>query len=354
MSLRYNRKTTVIRLRVKSVLVRSRHALATGGQTFASFVDFSQENPMSVDPQVQVLIDALAEVGGARYIEMSAADARAWFSNFRRPFEVPIGHVEDRYIPGPGGDIPVRLYTPAEAKPAPLPALVYYHGGGWVVGDLESHDPLCRSLANASGCKVVATDYRLAPEHPWPAAPDDCLAALHWVVDKASSIGVDSNRIAVGGDSAGGNLAAAVTQRVRTANGPNIRFQLLIYPALDASMGLASIDANAVGYFLEKAGMEWFYGHYVPDNADIKHPDISPLFASDLSGLPPAYVVTAGHDPLCDEGRAYAAKLKSAGVPVEDAHYASMIHGFFGFQATVDVSREAVRDAAQALARALA
>ncbi len=308
---------------------------------------------MPVDPQVQTLLDALEEAGGSKFIEMSAVDAREWFNAFRRPFDVPIGAVENPHIPGPGGDIPVRIFTPSGAGVDISPVLVYFHGGGWVVGDLDSHDVVCRSLANASGCKVVSVDYRLAPEHPWPASPDDCFAAVQWVVAHAAELGVDANRLAVGGDSAGGNLAAAVTLRARAANGPRIAFQLLIYPAVDATMSLPSIDANGRGYFLEKAGMDWFYGHYLQGGADAKNPDVSPLFADDFSALPPAYVVTAEYDPLRDEGHAYAQQLQAAGVPVEYINYPTMIHGFFGFQAVVDASREAVRLAGEAVAKAL-
>lgn len=308
---------------------------------------------MAVDPQVRELLDGLDSVGGPRYIEMSAVDGREWFRNIRRPLEVPIGHVEDRTIPGPAGELPVRLYTPVGATADALPALVFFHGGGWVIGDLESHDSVCRSLANASGCKVIAVDYRLAPEHPWPAAPDDCFASVKWVAAHADAIGVAAQRISVGGDSAGGNLAAAVTLRARAAEGPHIAFQLLIYPALDASMGSASTDENGEGYFLEKAGMEWFYSHYIPAGTDVKIPDISPLYADDLAGLPNAYVVTAGYDPLRDEGHDYADRLKAAGVTVTYANYPGMVHGFFGFQATVDVAREAIQTAGGALAKAL-
>jgi acetyl esterase len=313
-----------------------------------------KEPIMAVDPQVQVLLDMLVAAGGPRFIELSPAEAREWFNKLRRPFEIPIGQITDRAIPGPAGDIPVRLYTPVDAAPGRLPVLVYFHGGGWVVGDIDSHDPVCRSLANASGCKIMSVDYRLAPEHPWPAAPDDCFAAVQWVVANAAALGVDASRLAIGGDSAGGNLSAAVTLRARAARGPHIAFQLLIYPALDASMALPSIAQNATGYFLEKAGMEWFYHHYIPDGAEVINPDISPLHADDLSGLPSAYVVTAEYDPLRDEGRAYAEKLKAAGVQVDYINYPTMIHGFFGFQATVDVSRQAVSQAGQALAKALA
>lgn len=309
---------------------------------------------MPVDPQVRDILQALAAIGGPRFTELSAVQARQWFDQFRRPLDVPIGQVEDRTMSGPGCDIPLRLYTPVDAAPGPLPVLVYFHGGGWVVGSLDSHDPVCRSLANASGCKVISVDYRLAPEYPWPAAPDDCFAAVQWVIANGASIGVDAGRLALGGDSAGGNLTAAVTLRARDAGEPRIAFQLLIYPALDASMGLPSIEENATGYFLEKAAMEWFYGHYLGADADVMHPDISPLHAADLSGLPPAYVVTAEYDPLRDEGRAYADRLKAAGVPVDHENYATMIHGFFGFQASVEVSRQAVRKAGEVLARVLA
>ncbi len=308
---------------------------------------------MPVDPQVQVILDALAEAGGSKFVEMSAVDARVWFNSFRRPFEVPIGAVENRSISGPGGDIPVRIFTPVNAGSEILPVLVYFHGGGWVVGDLDSHDAVCRSLTNASGCKIVSVDYRMAPEDPWPASPDDCFAAVEWVVANAAELGVNVNRLAVGGDSAGGNLAAAVTLRAHAANGPRIAFQLLIYPAVDATMSLPSNESNGSGYFLEKVGMEWFYGHYLQAGADAKNPDISPLFADDFSGLPAAYVVTAEYDPLRDEGRAYAEKLQAAGVAVEYINYPTMIHGFFGFQAMVDVSGEAVRLAGEAVAKAL-
>lgn len=231
--------------------------------------------------------------------------------------------------------------------------MVYFHGGGWVVGGLDSHDVVCRSLANASGCKMVSVDYRLAPEHPWPASPDNCFAAVEWVATHAQELGVDANRLAVGGDSAGGNLAAAATLRARAANGPRIAFQLLIYPAVDATMSLPSNESNGQGYFLEKVGMDWFYGHYLNNPADAKNPDVSPLFADDFTGLPPAYVVTAEYDPLRDEGRAYVEKLEAAGVAVEYINYPTMIHGFFGFQAVVDVSGEAVRLAGEAVAKAL-
>ena len=308
---------------------------------------------MAVDPQVQTLLDALATLGGPQFIHLPPHEAREWFNSFRRPFDVAVGQVENRTIPGPAGALPVRLYTPLNTASEPLPVLVYFHGGGWVVGNLDSHDPVCRSLANASGCKIVSVDYRLAPEHPWPAAPDDCFAAVQWVAANATSLGVDAARLAVGGDSAGGNLSAVVTIRAHATKGPRIAFQLLIHPAVDARMQWPSVDENAVGYFLEKAGMEWFYGHYLPDHTDITQADISPLYADALSDLPPAYVVTAEYDPLRDEGRAYAEKLQAAGVPVEYHNYPSMIHGFFGFQLTVDVARDAVQQAGQALAKAL-
>ncbi|PON15419.1 hypothetical protein C2W62_23905 [Candidatus Entotheonella serta] len=308
---------------------------------------------MPVDPQVQTILDALQEAGGSKFVEMSAVDARAWFNAFRRPFDVPIGTVENRAIPGPGGNIPVRIFTPLNTTSDILPVMVYFHGGGWVVGDLDSHDVVCRSLANASGCKVVSVDNRLAPEHPWPASPDDCFAAVEWVATHAQELGVDANRLAVGGDSAGGNLATAATLRARAANGPRIAFQLLIYPAVDATMSLPSNESNGQGYFLEKVGMDWFYGHYLKNPADAKNPDVSPLFADDFTGLPPAYVVTAEYDPLRDEGRAYVEKLEAAGVAVEYINYPTMIHGFFGFQAVVDVSGEAVRLAGEPVAKAL-
>jgi acetyl esterase len=313
---------------------------------------------MSLDPQVKALLDAMAaNTDQPRLIDLPPPAAREMYRAMGTALDlqgVPIGKVEDRTVPGPGGDIPVRIYTPVAAG-GTGPVLIYFHGGGWVIGDLETHDTLCRTLANEAGMKVIAVDYRLAPEHPFPAAFDDCFAVAKWVEKNSSEIGIDPNRIAVAGDSAGGNLAAAVSLQAKAEKGPHIAFQLLIYPVTDAPSDTGSYTSFAEGHFLERSGMDWFWNHYVlasgADAGDQRH---SPLRAASLAGLPPAYVVTAGFDVLRDEGKAYADALKKAGVAVEYVNYEGMIHGFFNLQGAIDLSRDAVKAAAKALKDALA
>ena len=259
-----------------------------------------------------------------------------------------VTRVDDRLIPGDGNDVPVRVYTPEDAVGGNAPLLIWIHGGGWVIGDLDTADATARALANRSGAVTVSVDYRLAPEHPAPAALEDCLAVLTWCVENGEVLGVDASRVAVGGDSAGGNLAACLCQRVRDDFGPDIDFQLLVYPVTDCTLSTASIDENAEGYFLTKAGMEWFVGHYVGEG-DPKDPAVSPLHADTLAGLPPALVITAEFDPLRDEGEAYAAKLRDAGVPVEQVRYDGQIHGFFGLAGVLEDGRHAVDRAGAAL-----
>ncbi|WP_421860360.1 alpha/beta hydrolase [Parvibaculum sp.] len=313
---------------------------------------------MSLDPQAKALLDQLgADPDAPRLIDLPPEGGREMYRAMAGMLDlqgVAIGKVEDRTIPGPAGDIPVRLYTPVAAG-GTCPALVYYHGGGWVIGDLETHDALCRTLANEAGCKVIAVDYRLAPEHPFPAAFDDAYAAVKWVEANASEIGIDPNRVAVAGDSAGGNLAAAVCLKAKAEKTPEIAFQLLIYPVTDAPRGTQSYKDFAEGHFLEAEGMDWFWNHYVlAAGEDPSNPYAAPLRAPSLAGLPPAYVVTAGYDVLRDEGKAYAEALKKAGVDVEYVNYEGMIHGFFNLQGALDVSRDAVKAAAKALKEALA
>jgi acetyl esterase len=238
-------------------------------------------------------------------------------------------YVTERRIPGPAGDIPVRIYR-RMGRPEPVPAIVYLHGGGWVVGDLDSHDGTCRLLAHESECVVVAVDYRLAPEHPFPAAVDDAVAAYRWVHDHATELSVEPGRVGVMGDSAGGNLAAVVAQVTRDTDVPAPTAQCLVYPATDALMREPSHDIFATGFFLTKANMEWYRARYLPDPADWDSPLASPIEAGDLSGVCPALIVTAGFDPLRDEGRAYADRLTEAGVPVRYRSYDDMVHGFFG------------------------
>ncbi len=259
----------------------------------------------------------------------------------------PVASVRELAVPGPAGEIPVRVYRP-EGEGA-LPVLAHFHGGGWVLGSLDTHDALCRALANASGAIVAAVDYRLAPEHPFPAALEDCVAATAWLAERAGELGGDPRRLAVVGDSAGGNLAAGVARRLRD----RVAFQVLVYPVADGSLGTASFADFAQGWGLTAEGMTAFWRLYL-DGASAEDPDLSPVRAPDLAGAPPALVLTADHDVLRDEGVAYADALRAAGVPVEHREYAGTIHGFWRWLARTGLAREAVDDVAAALRRALA
>ncbi len=309
---------------------------------------------MPIDPQAQVVLDQMAALGLAALDTLSPEDARRQ-SEMRRasaPPGDPVHHVENRSIPGPGGEIPVRVYRPSDERS--LPALVYFHGGGWVLGNLDSHDATCRSLTNGGQCVVISVDYRLAPESKFPAAADDAFAATTWVAENAASLGIDPARIAVGGDSAGGNLAAAVTLMAKEQGGPSIVYQVLLYPVTDYDFDTASYQSNAEGYMLTKRSMIWFWNHYLADPADGQNPYASPLRATDLSGLPPALVMTAEFDPLRDEGAAYAERLQQAGVPVVYTDYPGMIHGFFGMALILDKAKQAVGEVCGALRSAFA
>jgi len=248
----------------------------------------------------------------------------------------------------------VRVYRPDGAA-VPAPVVVFFHGGGWVLGSIATHDATCRGLANRTGAVYVSVDYRLAPEHPYPAAPEDCYAATCWVADHAADLGVDPGRLAVAGDSAGGNLAAVVCQMARDRSGPAIAFQLLIYPVTDLDLDRwPSMEENADGPLLTREGMDWFARHYVGTLPFTGDPYAAPIRAADLSGLPPAYVATAGHDPLRDEGAGYAEALAAAGVTVGYDNFATMIHGFVGFADVVPAAGEARDRIAAALAAGLA
>ncbi|MEI7872003.1 MAG: alpha/beta hydrolase [Alphaproteobacteria bacterium] len=240
-----------------------------------------------------------------------------------------VAEVADGGFAGPASELRFRRYRPLGAKPGLLPTLIYYHGGGFVIGNIETHDSTCRRVANKSGCQVISIDYRLSPEHPFPAPIDDGVASFRHIRDNAELFGADVERIAVGGDSAGGAIAAVVCQLCRDSGETGPAFQMLIYPATDSSKESASRQAFAEGYFLSKPLMEWFWEAYVPEDMDLADLRLSPLLAKDFSGLPPAFVLTAGYDPLRDEGRAYADKLIDAGVKTTYVNYPGTIHGFF-------------------------
>jgi acetyl esterase len=305
---------------------------------------------MPLDPQTQAVLDFLAASGMPPMHTQTVADARgAMLALGAMGGEPePVGKVEDREIPGPEGQISVRIYTP-EGK-GPFPVLVFFHGGGWVIGNIETHDAICRSLTNLAGCITVSVDYRLAPEHKFPAAPEDCYAATQWVAANAATFNGDPTRIAVGGDSAGGNLAAVVALMARDRGGPNLVYQLLIYPATDYYLpGTQSIQENAEGYLLTRDDMIWFLDHYLSGEEDTTHPYAFPLKAGDLSGLAPAMVITAEFDPLRDEGEIYAFQMQKAGVEVTSRRYHGTIHGFVSLSGMIDLGKQALADAAAGL-----
>jgi acetyl esterase len=308
---------------------------------------------MALHPQCKAFLDMLAAAGGPPLESLPLDEAR------KVPYmmidaggpEEPVAQVDTRIIPGPAQPLPVRVYRPSLAQD--LPALVYFHGGGFVICNLDTHDRLCRNLANASGSVVVSVDYRLAPEHKFPAAAEDAYAATRYVAEHAGDFGVDAHRIAVGGDSAGGNLATVVALMARDRGGPTLKFQLLIYPVVDFDDDSPSMREYGQNHFLTHESMAWFAASYFATAADRRAPYASPWYASDLRGLPAAMVMTAECDPLCDQGEAYARKLQSAGVAVEVKRYDGMIHPFISLAGIVDGGRTAIADAASAVRQAL-
>jgi acetyl esterase len=305
---------------------------------------------MPVHPIVEEMLSQMAQADGPAMTEMSPDEARAMYRTMSAAMPSPDGvDVED----SSAGDIPIRIYRNKNerADGKGEPAVVYFHGGGWVIGDLDTHDGPCRQLALAANCTVIAVDYRLAPEHPFPASINDCYNATQWVSDNAESLGIDPERISVAGDSAGGNLSASVCIKARDENGPSICFQLLIYPVTDARMNTGSYEENSDGYLLTRESMAWFWNHYIGDD-HVANPLASPLAASDLSGLPPACIITAEFDPLRDEGEAFGEALKKAGVITKISRFDGMIHGFFGMTDILDGSRQAMSLASEQLARA--
>jgi acetyl esterase/lipase len=305
-------------------------------------------------PEIRSLLDQQATSGRPPLHHQSVEQARAFHVADAAALNgppAPVAAVADRLVPGPAGELPVRVYTP-EGSP-PFPIVVFFHGGGWVVGTLDTYDPLCRALAAATPAVVVSVDYRLAPEHRWPAAVEDAYAATEWASRNAAALGGAQHRLAVAGDSAGGNLAAVVALGARDRGGPTIAFQLLVYPVLDAAADTASWREYADGFYLTAAGMRWYWDHYLGE-ADGAAPDASPARAAFLGGLPPALVIVASHDILRDEGEAYAARLADAGVAAAATRIPGVVHGFFRWRAVTPAADQALQQAAGALRTALA
>lgn len=312
---------------------------------------------MALDPESQRLIDLMAAANRPAWNTLSPQAARDLYLSLRpgaqgpRPAHVT---VVDRTIPGPDGELAVRIYRPTSAAPdAKLPALVYAHGGGWVFGNLDSHDVLCAQLAIEAGIAVFHIDYRLAPEARFPGAFDDVVAGLKWVAANGESVGIDPTRLAIGGDSAGGNLAAAVSIWARDHGGPKLLMQLLAYPVTDAVARTESYRRYEDGYGLNAVTMEWFFDHYTPDKANRSDWRVSPLRAESLAGLPPALVVTAGYDPLRDEGRAYAWRLHQEGTQADLVEFGGMLHGFLSSPMLLHGARRGTTLCAAALREAL-
>jgi acetyl esterase len=307
---------------------------------------------MPVTPEVQTILDLINAAEVPRH-ELSPTVLREQYLLLNMAAsKLDMASVRDLTFPGPAGDVPLRVYVPT-SEPGPRPALVYFHGGGWVIGDIETHDGTVRSLADASGVTCVSVGYRRAPEDPFPAAFDDCVAAVRWVVDNAADLDIDPSRVAVGGDSAGGNLAAAAAIELRDTP-VDVRFQLLVYPVTDGSMDQPSLDENAEGYFLTKDTMAWFWDLYAAD-APRTDPRLSPMDATDdaLRGVAPLLVITAEYDPLRDEGERYAERMRAAGVPVELTRYDGMAHGFFTMSGVLPDARRAIAQAARFLRETL-
>lgn len=309
---------------------------------------------MPLDPQAQRVIEAMAALNLKPVEESTPAEARESIRTRTAALEPfpDVAAVVDHRVPVSGGEITVRAYSPD--GPGPHPALVYYHGGGWVIGDLYTHDGLCRSITNAARCAVLSVDYRLAPESKYPVAVEDSYAALLWIVANAERLGIDRRRMAVGGDSAGGNLATVMALMARDRTGPRLALQVLIYPVTDHDLDTRSYRENATGYILTREGMRWFWNHYLASEAQGREPCASPLRAASLAGLPPALVITAEYDPLCDEGEAYAARLRDAGVPVTLTRYPGMFHGFVRLTNVLDKARTALDEIASSVQKAFA
>ena len=301
-------------------------------------------------PEIRAILEGMAAQGAPPLESLPVPQAREAAHGMAQLAgePTPIAKVEDRRIPGPGKEIPIRIYTPQ--GDGPFPGVVFLHGGGWVICDLETHDNVCRAIAKGAPAVVVAVDYRLAPEHRFPAGLDDSLEATRWVASNATALNIDPRRLAIAGDSAGGNMATVIAARARDANGPAIALQVLVYPPTNLDgFDTASHREFAEDHFLTRPVMEWFMAHYFPAGADRKSPDASPKFNSDLRALPPALVITAECDPLRDEAEEYAKRLQEAGVPVTLTRYDGMIHPFLNFLGATPSARKAVDQIAAAI-----
>jgi acetyl esterase len=307
----------------------------------------------TLDPQVETLIEQVDAERFPRQHYVSVTAARAWLEEMNTT-ENPesVDDVIEFSIPAADHELRLRVYYP-EGEP-PFPSLVFFHGGGWVIGSLDTHDDICRGIANSAGCAVVSVDYRLAPEFPFPAAAEDCYLATEWVAEAGGDIDIDTDRIAVGGTSAGGNLAAVVSLMARNRGGPEIAHQSLMYPVTNdpKQRQLESYEQNAEGYFLETEMLPWYYNRYLPREIDRRNVCAFPLQADDLSDLPPAKVITCEFDPLRDDGRLYAERLSEDGVDVEYTNYDGMIHAFLGLIHEVDRARDGIDDVATSLKNA--
>ena len=306
---------------------------------------------MPLVPEYQAMLEALAAEPGPPITAMTPEEARALY-RMMRPLneDLAVGEVLERRIPGPAGEVPLRIYRPQASRSHPV--LVYFHGGGWVIGDLDTADAACRDLCETAGCVVVSVDYRLAPEHRFPAAVEDSYAALQWVADHGEELGTNGH-LAVAGESAGGNLAAVMCLKAREEGGPQIDFQLLLYPVVDHDLSRASYVDNGTGYILETPTMHWFWDHYCPDPSSRAHPHASPLKAEGHGGLPPALVMTAEFDPLRDEGNLYAETLAAAGTQAEAICCDGLLHDFFATAQQFKASRVPFETACRALREAL-
>lgn len=313
---------------------------------------------MPLHPQAQELLDTLTS-SPTPLNQMPPAEARAAYDRFIEPRNFdpdPVARVEDREIEGPHGPVSMRIFWPADAPDGPLPIFIFYHGGGFVIGSVESREPQCRKIANGAECIVVAPRYRLAPEHKFPAAHDDAWAAAQWVAANAEALGGDPARLAIGGDSAGGNLAAMISQRAHESGAFQFVHQVLVYPSTDFffSLDLPSYALLDEAYFLNRQQIAWYHEQFLPDDVDRGDLRLGPALATDFGGLPPALIITAEFDPLRDDGKHYGELLSAAGVPVEHTCYDGMIHGFFHYGKTIDAATASLEQVIDALKRAFA